>query len=45
MTPDRALPEFPESPWSRVLKVEGNDEDGWVFKMRPDDREIKQSNT
>jgi hypothetical protein len=29
---DRKLPEFPDSPWSRVLSVTGSDDDGWVIK-------------
>jgi transglutaminase-like putative cysteine protease len=29
----RKLPKFPDSPWSRVLGVEGSEKDGWVFKL------------
>ena len=28
--PDRPLPEFPSSPWSRVTGVEGSDAEGWT---------------
>lgn len=34
--PDRSLPVFPDSPWSRVLGVEGNDEEGWVVRFELD---------
>jgi hypothetical protein len=30
--PKRRLPEFPDSPWSRVVAVEGSEADGWVLK-------------
>jgi transglutaminase-like putative cysteine protease len=26
----RKLPAFPDSPWSRVVEVEGSDEEGWI---------------
>jgi transglutaminase-like putative cysteine protease len=29
--PDRPLPEFPDSPWSRPLGVEGSDAKGWTI--------------
>lgn len=28
----RKLPEFPDSPWSRVLGVDGDDQQGWVVR-------------
>jgi transglutaminase-like putative cysteine protease len=31
--PDRALPEFPDSPWSRELGVEGDAEHGWTVHV------------
>jgi transglutaminase-like putative cysteine protease len=31
--PDRELPKFPDSPWSRVLKTSGDDEQGWVMQI------------
>ena len=31
--PLRARPDFPTSPWSRVLEVSGDDEQGWVMKL------------
>jgi transglutaminase-like putative cysteine protease len=33
---DRPLPEFPTSPWSRVVDIQGSDEEGWIVKMRVD---------
>ncbi|MHC5011294.1 MAG: transglutaminase-like domain-containing protein [Planctomycetota bacterium] len=30
--PNRALPEFPDSPWSRIVARRGSDESGWVFE-------------
>jgi len=30
--PTRRLPEFPDSPWSRIVAVEGSEEEGWVLK-------------
>ena len=30
---ERALPEFPDSPWSRVVGRRGSDEEGWVIEM------------
>lgn len=30
---ERALPAFPDSPWSRVTGRRGNDDEGWVFEM------------
>jgi transglutaminase-like putative cysteine protease len=34
--PDRPVPEFPTSPFSRVLGVEGSDAKGWTVHMRLD---------
>ncbi|MDJ0973529.1 MAG: transglutaminase domain-containing protein [Planctomycetota bacterium] len=31
--PDRKLPEFPDSPWSKPLKVTGGDKAGWVIEV------------
>ncbi len=31
--PDRARPELPDSPWSRVAGLEGSDEAGWVYHL------------
>lgn len=41
----RKAPEFPESPWSRVIETKGNDRDGWVFTIecRKYDSEAKQA--
>lgn len=41
----RALPEFPDSPWSRVLGKSGSDEEGWILEteLRAYDSEDKQA--
>jgi transglutaminase-like putative cysteine protease len=31
--PDRPLPDFPESPWSKVVGRRGSDAEGWVMEM------------
>ena len=43
--PNRPLPEFPTSPWSRTLAVEGDDEAGWVVKMRLDEHDVSGATT
>jgi transglutaminase-like putative cysteine protease len=42
--PDRPVPPFPDSPWSRVLSKEGSDAKGWVVHaefLAHDDRDAK----
>ncbi|RMG17731.1 MAG: DUF3108 domain-containing protein [Planctomycetota bacterium] len=31
--PERPLPDFPDSPWSRVTARRGDDEHGWVYQI------------